>query len=100
MIERIRPIPEGPLGDAKRHSGTRLRTLRSRTAEDLANEETAEQLALRIFAAIVADKVLSGMATLFDELIQKKYLPDDGDDEEQAGDESWLDMKWATTHSA
>jgi hypothetical protein len=58
------------------------------TAEEIANEQTAEQLALRIWAAMVARKVLGGMSALFDELMQQKYLLDDDDEE---GDEGWLD---------
>jgi hypothetical protein len=34
------------------------RGLRPRTVEDIANEETAEKLALRVWAAMVAQKVL------------------------------------------
>jgi uncharacterized protein (DUF927 family) len=61
--------------------------LRPRTAEDIASEQTAQQLALRIWAAIVAQKVLNGMSTLMDELIQSYLL---NDDDEEA-DEGWLD---------
>src|SRR5262249_52323249 len=42
------------------------RQLRPRTSEDIANTETAEQLALRIWSAIVAEKALSGMSALMD----------------------------------
>ena len=38
--------------------------LRPPTPEDIANEQTAEQLSLRIWAAMVAQKVLSGMSAL------------------------------------
>jgi uncharacterized protein (DUF927 family) len=61
--------------------------LRSRTAEDIANEQTVEQLALRIWAAMVADKVLGGMSELLDELIQSHLL----DDDDEEADEGWLD---------
>ena len=61
--------------------------LRPRTAEEIANEQTAEQLALRIWAAMVAQKVLSGMSALMDELIQSHLL----DDDDEEADEGWLD---------
>jgi uncharacterized protein (DUF927 family) len=63
------------------------RQLRPRTAEDIANEQTAEQLALRIWATMVAQKVLSGMSALMDELIQSHLL----DDDDEEADEGWLD---------
>jgi putative DNA primase/helicase len=63
------------------------RQLQVRTAEDLVNEQTAEQLALRIWAAVVAQNALSAMSALIDELIQS-YLLDDDDEE---ADESGLD---------
>jgi hypothetical protein len=47
----------------------------------------AEQLALRIWAAIVAQMVLNGMSTLMDELIQSHLL----DDDDEEADEGWLD---------
>jgi hypothetical protein len=61
--------------------------MRSAAAEDIANQQTAEQLALRIWAATVAEKVLSAMSTLMDELIQSHLL----DDDDEEGDEGWLD---------
>ena len=63
------------------------RQLRPRTSEDIANEQTAEQLALRIWSAIVAEKVLSDMSVLVDELLDSHLL----DDDDEEGDESWLD---------
>src|SRR3974390_3239603 len=63
------------------------RQLRLRTSEDIANEQTAEQLALRIWSAIVAEKVLSDMSALMDELLDSHLL----DDDDEEGDESWLD---------
>jgi hypothetical protein len=63
------------------------RQLQVRTAEDLVNEQTAEQLALRIWAVLVAQKVLSSMSVLMDELIQSHLL----DDDDEEGDEGWLD---------
>ena len=61
--------------------------LRPRTAEEIASEQTAEQLALRAWAAMVAQKVLSGMSTLMDELIELHLL----DDDDEEADEGWLD---------
>ena len=63
------------------------RQVRPRTSEDIANEQTAEQLALRIWSAIVAEKVLSDMSVLVDELLDSHLL----DDDDEEGDESWLD---------
>jgi hypothetical protein len=73
-----------PRKRAKRSS----RHLRLRTDEDIANEQTAEQLALRIWAAIIGEKVLSGMSALMDELIQSHLLDDDDEEGDDAG---WLD---------
>lgn len=61
--------------------------LRPRTAEDIANEQTAEQLALRLLATTIGEKVLKDMSSLLDELLQSHLLDDD--DEER--DEGWLD---------
>jgi hypothetical protein len=58
-------VPERAADPAKESS----RQVRPRTAEDIGNEETAVRLALRIWAAMVAQKVLSGMSALMDELI-------------------------------
>ena len=64
------------------------RHLRPRTAEEIANEQTAEQLALRIWGAMVGQKALSGMSTLLDELLQSHLVDDD---DEEGDDEGWLD---------
>jgi hypothetical protein len=61
--------------------------VRPRTAEDIANEQTAEQLALRIWAAMVGQKVLKDMSGLMDELLQSHLL----DDDDEEADEGWLD---------
>jgi hypothetical protein len=66
---------------------TEHRQIRPRTAEDIHNEQTAEQLALRIWAATAAGTLLSGMSALADELIQSQQL----DDDDEEGDEGWLD---------
>lgn len=63
------------------------RQLRARTAEDITNEQTAEQLALRIWAALVGEKTLSTMSGLVDELLDAHLL----DDDDEEADESWLD---------
>jgi hypothetical protein len=62
--------------------------VRVRTAEEIANGQTVEQLALRIWAAIVAEKALSGMSALMDELLESHLLKDD---DEEGDDEGWLD---------
>ena len=61
--------------------------MRPRTTEDIANEQTAEQLALRIWAAMVAGRALSGMSALMDELLQSHLVDDD---DEEGDDEGWL----------
>src|SRR6516162_2318404 len=76
-------VPERRANPTKQSS----RHLRPRTAEDIANEQTAEQLALRIWAPMVAEKVLNGMSALMDELIQSHLL----DDDDEEADEGWLD---------
>jgi uncharacterized protein (DUF927 family) len=81
--KRGKRAPERAADPAKQSS----RHLRPRTAEEIANEQTAEQLALRIWAAMVAQKVLSGMSALMDELIQSHLL----DDDDEEADEGWLD---------
>src|SRR5262249_44839251 len=77
------PVPKRAIDPTKQSS----RLLQPRTAEDIANEQTVEQLALRIWAAMVAQKVLSGMSALMDELIQSHLL----DDDDEEADEGWLD---------
>jgi hypothetical protein len=57
------------------------------TAEDTANQQTAEQLALRIWAAMVAEKVLSAMSALMDELLESHLL----DDDDEEAHEGWFD---------
>jgi uncharacterized protein (DUF927 family) len=76
-------VPERAADPAKQSS----RHLRPRTAEEIANEQTAEQLALRTWAAMVGQKVLSGMSVLMDELIESHLL----DDDDEEADEGWLD---------
>src|SRR5262249_32988282 len=61
--------------------------LRSRTAEDIANEQSAEQLALPVWAATVGEKGLKDMSVLVYELLQSHLL----DDDDEEGDQSWLD---------
>jgi hypothetical protein len=46
--------------------------VRLRTPEDIATEQTAEQLALRLWSAGVAEKVLSDMSALMDELLDSQ----------------------------
>ena len=61
--------------------------LRLRTAEDVSKAQTVESLALRIWTAMVAEKVLSGMSALMDELLESHLL----DDDDEEADEGWLD---------
>src|SRR5215831_8721546 len=61
--------------------------LQSRTPEDVAREQTAEQLALRLWAAMVGEKILKDMSALMDELLESHLL----DDDDEEGDEGWLD---------
>jgi uncharacterized protein (DUF927 family) len=84
--EKIVEFPKAKKAARKRVKQS-SRHLRPRTAEDVANAETAEQLALRIWAAMVAQKVLNDMSALMDELIQSHLL----DDDDEQTDESWLD---------
>jgi hypothetical protein len=86
----FKPPETIPPPSAEEHAKaeTKARQVRPATAEDITNQQTAEQLAVRIWAAVVSIKVLDSMAALFDELIHGKYLIDDDDEE---GDESWVD---------
>jgi hypothetical protein len=61
--------------------------VRLRTAEEIANEQTAEQLTLRIWAATIGAKVLDDMSILMDELLQSHLL----DDDDEENDEGWFD---------
>jgi putative DNA primase/helicase len=76
-------VPSRAADPAKQSS----RLPRPRTAEAIANEQTAEQLALRIWAAIVGQKVLNGVSALMDKLIESHLL----DDDDEEADEGWLD---------
>jgi hypothetical protein len=75
-------VPGRAAGPAKESS-------RPRTAEDIANEQTAEQLALRIWAATVAEKILTSMSPLVDDLILSSVL----DDDDEETDEAWFDKR-------
>jgi uncharacterized protein (DUF927 family) len=79
--EKIVKFPKKP---ARKRVKRSSRQLRPRTAEDIANAQTAEQLALRIWAAMAAQNALSAMAALIDELIGS-YLLDDDDEEADEG---------------
>jgi uncharacterized protein (DUF927 family) len=61
--------------------------LTPRTVEDITNEQSAEQLALRIWAAKVGQKVLKDMSGLMDDLLHSHLL----DDDDEEADEGWLD---------
>jgi hypothetical protein len=87
MMTPLSPKIVNVAGRAADPAGQSSQDLRPRTAEDIANEQTAEQLALRIWAATVAQKVLAGMSSLLDDLIQWHLL----DDDDEEADEDWLD---------
>jgi uncharacterized protein (DUF927 family) len=76
-------VPERAADPAKQSS----RHLRPRTAEEIANEQTAEQLAVRIWVAVVGRQLLKDMSALMDELLQSHLL----DDDDEEADEGWLD---------
>jgi hypothetical protein len=61
--------------------------LQSRTPDDVANEQTAEQLALRIWAALVGKNALRAVSDLIDTLLDAHLL----DDDDEETDDSWLD---------
>jgi hypothetical protein len=85
---RFEPPATIPSSTAEEHKAeTEPRQVRPATAEDISNQQTAEHLALRIWAATVAKKVLSAMSALMDELIQSHLL----DDDDEEGNEGWLD---------
>jgi hypothetical protein len=86
--QRAEPAPVSAGKHVSKRARPAPRQLRPRTSEDIANEQTAEQLALRIWSAIVAEKVLSGMSALMDELLDSCLLDDD---DEEGDDEGWLD---------
>ena len=77
------PVPAGK----RERAQSSPRQVRPRTPEEIANEQTAEQLALRIWAAMVGEKALTGISALMDELLQSHLL----DDDDEEGDEGWLD---------
>lgn len=87
--------PRRNRGSSKRPSKSKQRQaatapaqqVQVRTAEDVSNEQTAEQLALRIWAALVGTKALKDMSALMDELLQSHLL----DDDDEEADEAWLD---------
>src|SRR5262249_46878346 len=82
--DRVVPLHSGTGKRAPEHTQS---ALQPRTPEAIATEQRAEQLALRLWAAMVADKVLSSMSALMDELIQSHLL----DDDDEEADEGWLD---------
>jgi uncharacterized protein (DUF927 family) len=72
---------------AAEHAKHARRQVRPRTAEDVVNEQAAEQLGLRIWGATVGEKILSSMSALMDELVESHLL----DDDDEEADEGWLD---------
>ena len=75
-----------PKGKERQPAQDLVATRKPKTAEELAAEQTIEQLALRIWAAMVSEKILSGMSTIFDELITENSDLLNDDDEEQDED--------------
>src|SRR5262245_40312666 len=95
---KIIPFGDGTIPRSKRKKVARKRIkrdpekqtsqhLQPRTAEDIANEQTVEQLALRIWTTMAAKNALSALGALIDELIQSFVL----DDDDEEADESGLD---------
>jgi hypothetical protein len=70
-------------------TGKRASALQPRTPEDIANEQTAVQLALRLWVAMVGETLLSSMSALADELLTSSLFDDD--DDEESDDEGWFD---------
>jgi len=81
-IKRARRAPAASEGSAA--ATTQLQV---RTAEQIAAEQTVERLAVRIWVALVAQKILGDMSTMLDALIDS-HLFTDSDEE---ADEGWLD---------
>jgi hypothetical protein len=87
MAKLRRPKSSRPKSKQRRAAAAPAQQVQVRTAEDISNEQTVEQLALRIWAALVGTKVLKDMSALMDELLQSHLL----DDDDEEADEGWLD---------
>jgi uncharacterized protein (DUF927 family) len=74
---------------ASKSTEKRASALKPRTADDIANEQTAERLALQIWAATVGGKITKDLSAFMDELVESYSL----DDDDEEGDEGWLDER-------
>ena len=97
--DRNKIIPfggEGFIPQSKRKKATRKRArnpekqtsqhLQPRTAEDIANQETVERLALHVWATLAAKDALNAMSALVDEMIQAHLLDDDDEEADDGFD--------------
>jgi hypothetical protein len=76
--------------DAK-SNGQNARQVQPTTAEDINNRETVEKLAFQIWSAMVAEKILSEVSGLMDELLESHLLDDDDEEADEEADENRLD---------
>jgi hypothetical protein len=81
----VADVPIPPSGETAKPNGQNARQVRPATTEDITNQETIEKLAARIWAAIVAGKLLPDVSGLMDELLES-HLLDDDDEEADEGD--------------
>jgi hypothetical protein len=79
--------PRSPQASANNAEKQERKDLRLRTAEEIFREHIAEQLALRVWAATVGEKILADMSGLMDKLLQSHLL----DDDDEEADEGWVD---------
>jgi uncharacterized protein (DUF927 family) len=63
----------------------------SATAEDINNRETVEKLAVQIWSAMVAEKILSALSGPMDELLESHLLDDDDEEADEEADEDLHD---------
>ena len=96
---KIIPFSDGVIPRSKRKKVARKRTKRARdpekqtsqhlqprTAEDFANQETVERLALHVWATLAAKDALNAMSALVDEMIQSHLLDDDDEEADDGFD--------------
>jgi hypothetical protein len=86
----ITPSDETAKSNGK-SNGQNAQQVQPTTTEDINNRETVEKLALRIWAATVAETVLSAVSGHVDELIQPYLLDDDDEEADEEADENRLD---------
>jgi hypothetical protein len=93
-------IPIAPSGETAakpngKPNGQKARQVQpSATAEDINNRETVEKLAFQIWAAMVAEKVLSEIGVFMDKLLESHLLDDDDEEADEEADEDLLDDQW------